>query len=252
MAPLATLSRERGRERDVTALFERYRQGDEGAKEQLVERFLPLARHLARRYLSGPEREDVEQVAALGLLKAIERFDPQRGLAFTSFAVPTILGEVKRYFRDLGWTVRVPRSIQELVPKVEKATEALTGKLGHTPTAEEVAAYCGVSVEDVLEARGSASAHRADSLDRPVAEEGEASRGDLMGDVDPGFAHVEQAVDVQRLLTALPEREQRIVRLRFEHDLTQREIAEHVGLSQMHVSRLLRDALTQLAEQAPR
>ena len=224
----------------------------EGAKEQLVERFLPLARHLARRYLSGPEREDVEQVAALGLLKAIERFDPHRGLAFTSFAVPTILGEVKRYFRDLGWTVRVPRSIQELVPKVEKATEALTGKLGHTPTAEEVAEYCEVSVEDVLEARGSASAHRADSLDRPVAEEGEASRGDLMGDVDPGFAHVEQAVDVQRLLTALPEREQRIVRLRFEHDLTQREIAEHVGLSQMHVSRLLRDALTQLAEQAPR
>jgi RNA polymerase sigma-B factor len=252
MAPLAVPIRERGRERDVTALFERYRQGDEGAKEQLVERFLPLARHLARRYLSGPEREDVEQVAALGLLKAIERFDPQRGLAFTSFAVPTILGEVKRYFRDLGWTVRVPRSIQELVPKVEKATEALTGKLGHTPTAEEVAAYCGVSVEDVLEARGSASAHRADSLDRPVAEEGDASRGDLMGDVDPGFAHVEQAVDVQRLLTALPEREQRIVRLRFEHDLTQREIAEHVGLSQMHVSRLLRDALTQLAERAPR
>jgi RNA polymerase sigma-B factor len=252
MAPLAVPIRERGRERDVTALFERYRQGDEGAKEELVERFLPLARHLARRYLSGPEREDVEQVAALGLLKAIERFDPQRGLAFTSFAVPTILGEVKRYFRDLGWTVRVPRSIQELVPKVEKATEALTGKLGHTPTAEEVAAYCEVSVEDVLEARGSASAHRADSLDRPVAEEGEASRGDLMGDVDPGFAHVEQAVDVQRLLTALPEREQRIVRLRFEHDLTQREIAEHVGLSQMHVSRLLRDALTQLAERAPR
>ena len=138
------------------------------------------------------------------------------------------------------------------MPKVEQATEALTGKLGHTPTAEEVAEYCEVSVEDVLEARGSASAHRADSLDRPVAEEGEASRGDLMGDVDPGFAHVEQAVDVQRLLTALPEREQRIVRLRFEHDLTQREIAEHVGLSQMHVSRLLRDALTQLAERAPR
>ena len=253
MAPLAAPTRERGRERDVTALFELYRsEGDEGAKEQLVERFLPLARHLARRYLSGPEREDVEQVAALGLLKAIERFDPNRGLAFTSFAVPTILGEVKRYFRDLGWSVRVPRSIQELVPKVEKATETLTGKLGHTPTAEEVAAYCDVSVEDVLEARGSASAHRADSLDRPVAEEGEASRGDLMGDLDPGFARVEQAVDVERLLTSLSERERKIVRLRFENDLTQREIADHVGLSQMHVSRLLRDALTQLAEQAPR
>ncbi|MDA0173606.1 SigB/SigF/SigG family RNA polymerase sigma factor [Solirubrobacter taibaiensis] len=253
MAPLATLPRERGRERDVAALFELYRsEGDPGAKEQLVQRFLPLARHLARRYLTGSERDDVEQVAALGLLKAIERFDPDRGMAFTSFAVPTILGEVKRYFRDLGWMVRVPRSVQELVPRVERATEDLIGKLGRTPTPQEVAERCEVSVEDVLEARGSASAHRADSLDRPVAEEGEASRGDLMGDVDPGFAHVEQAVDVQRLLTALPEREQRIVRLRFEQDLTQREIAEHVGLSQMHVSRLLRDALTQLAEQAPR
>jgi RNA polymerase sigma-B factor len=255
MAPTAVLGPEqtRAKGRDVTALFERYRvNGDPEAKKELVERFLPLARHLARRYISGNEREDVEQVAALGLLKAIDRFDPERGLAFTSFAVPTILGEVKRYFRDLGWTVRVPRSVQELVPRVDRATEELTGKLGRTPTAEEVAAKCEVSVEDILEARGSASAHRADSLDRPVAEDGEASRGDLMGDVDPGFAHVEQVMDVQRLLASLPEREQRIVRLRFEGDLTQREIAEHVGLSQMHVSRLLRDALSLLAERAPR
>jgi RNA polymerase sigma-B factor len=251
MAPTAVLIRERGRERDVHTLFELYRATrDPETKEELVQRFLPLSRHLARKYISGSEREDVEQVAALGLLKAIERFDPDRGLAFTSFAVPTILGEVKRYFRDLGWTVRVPRSVQELVPKVEKATEALTSQLGRTPTAEEVAESCGVSVEDVLEARGSASAHRADSLDRPVAEDGEASRGDLMGDVDPGFRRVEQAVDVGRLLASLPEREQKIVRLRFENDLTQREIAEHVGLSQMHVSRLLRDALGVLAERA--
>jgi RNA polymerase sigma-B factor len=251
MAPTAELTRERGRERDVHSLFERYRAtGDPETREELVQRFLPLSRHLARKYISGNEREDVEQVAALGLLKAIERFDPGRGLAFTSFAVPTILGEVKRYFRDLGWSVRVPRSVQELVPRVERATEGLTGKLGRTPTAVEVAEHCGVSVEDVLEARGSASAHRADSLDRPVAEEGEASRGDLMGDVDPGFARVERSVDVERLLTFLPEREQRIVRLRFEGDLTQREIAEQVGLSQMHVSRLLRDALSVLAERA--
>jgi len=236
MAPSAVADLERARARDeVTALFEHYRAtGDPETREQLVERFLPLSRHLARKYISGNEREDVEQVAALGLLKAIERFDPGRGLAFTSFAVPTILGEVKRYFRDLGWTVRVPRSVQELVPRVERATEALTGTLGRTPTAEEVAQHCEVSVEDVLEA----------------AEEGEASRGDLMGDVDPGFHQVEQAVDVSRLLATLPEREQRIVRLRFEADLTQREIAEHVGLSQMHVSRLLRDALGLLAERA--
>jgi RNA polymerase sigma-B factor len=252
MAPTAELVRERGRDRDVQALFLHYRAtADPETREQLVQQFLPLSRHLARKYISGNEREDVEQVAALGLLKAIERFDPSRGLAFTSFAVPTILGEVKRYFRDLGWSVRVPRSVQELVPKVDRASEALIAKLGRTPTVAEVAEVCGVSVEDVLEARGSASAHRADSLDRPVAEEGEASRGDLMGDVDPGFANAERSVDVQRLLATLPDREQKIVRLRFEADLTQREIAEHVGLSQMHVSRLLRDALTQLAERAP-
>src|SRR5690349_24391840 len=120
MAPSAVADLERARARDeVTALFEHYRAtGDSETREQLVERFLPLSRHLARKYISGNEREDVEQVAALGLLKAIERFDPGRGLAFTSFAVPTILGEVKRYFRDLGWTVRVPRSVQELVPRV--------------------------------------------------------------------------------------------------------------------------------------
>lgn len=252
MAPTAVADFDRVRARDeVTALFEHYRAtGAPETREQLVQRFLPLSRHLARKYISGNEREDVEQVAALGLLKAIERFDPARGLAFTSFAVPTILGEIKRYFRDLGWSVRVPRAVQELVPKVERATEALVAKLGRTPTAQEVADHCEVSVEDVLEARGSASAHRADSLDRPVAEEGEDSRGDLMGDFDPGFRRVEQAVDVGRLLATLPEREQKIVRLRFEGDLTQREIAEHVGLSQMHVSRLLRDALGQLAERA--
>src|SRR3712207_4278919 len=154
MAPTAVLGSEQthGRGRDVTALFERYRaHGDADAHEELVQRFLPLSRHLARKYIAGNEREDVEQVAALGLLKAIERFDASRGLAFTSFAVPTILGEVKRYFRDLGWTVRVPRSVQELVPRVDRATEALTGKLGRTPTADEVAQHCGVSVEDVLE-----------------------------------------------------------------------------------------------------
>lgn len=252
MAPIAVHPPRRetlGRKDDPTPLFERYRAtGDPEALEVLVDRFLPLARHLARRYGAGSEREDVEQVAAVGLMKAIERFDPSRGLAFTSFAMPTILGEVKRYFRDLGWTVRVPRSLQELAPKVEKATEELAAQLGRTPTADEVAERCGVSVEEMLEARGTVSAHRADSLDRPWADDETMSRGDLLGDTDPGYVRVEQVTDLDRLLSYLPEREERIVRLRFEHDLTQREIAEEVGLSQMHVSRLLRDALTTLAE----
>lgn len=254
MAPIAVSPRREthGRNEDPTPLFERYRaNGDQEALEALVERFLPLARHLARRYGGGSEREDVEQVAAVGLMKAIDRFDPGRGLAFTSFAMPTILGEVKRYFRDLGWTVRVPRSLQELAPRVEKASEALAAELGRTPTADEVAERCGVTVEEMLEARATVSAHRADSLDRPWNEEEDLSRGDLLGGNDPGFARVEQITDLNRLLSRLPEREERIVRLRFEADLTQREIAEHVGLSQMHVSRLLRDALTTLASEAP-
>jgi RNA polymerase sigma-B factor len=233
-------------------LFERYRANrDPEALEALVQRFLPLARHLARRYGAGSEREDVEQVASLGLVKAIERFDPDRGLAFTSFAMPTILGEVKRYFRDLGWSVRVPRSLQELAPRVNKATEVLTTELGRTPTADEVAERCEVSVEQMLEARATVSAHRADSLDRPYNDEEDLSRGDLIGGTDPGYQRVEQVTDLNRMLARLPEREERIVRLRFEADLTQREIAEHVGLSQMHVSRLLRDALTTLATEAP-
>ncbi|MDA0181898.1 SigB/SigF/SigG family RNA polymerase sigma factor [Solirubrobacter phytolaccae] len=250
MAPVATLSRERGRAEDVTPLFERYRaDGDPEALEALVARFLPLARHLARRYSSGSEREDVEQVAAVGLMKAIERFDPGRGLAFTSFAMPTILGEVKRYFRDLGWTVRVPRSLQELAPKVERATEELASQTGHTPSAQQVAERLDVSVEQVLEARATVSAHRADSLDRPWSDEEEGvTRGDLLGGSDPGYAHVERVADIDRMLSRLPEREERIVRLRFQADLTQREIAEQVGLSQMHVSRLLREALTTLAD----
>lgn len=254
MAPVAAPeSRDRGRTQDVTPLFERYRaSGDQDALEALVARFLPLARHLARRYSAGSEREDVEQVAAVGLMKAIERYDPGRGLAFTSFAMPTILGEVKRYFRDLGWTVRVPRSLQELAPKVSRAAEELSAQLGRTPTPQEVAARCGVTVELMLEARASVSAHRADSLDRPWADEEESStRGDMIGGEDPGYAHVERVTDIDRMLSRLPSREEKIVRLRFEEDLTQREIAEQVGLSQMHVSRLLRDALTTLADEGP-
>src|SRR3954452_12249571 len=176
------------RARDAHQLFERYhRDHDPADREALVERFLPLARHLSRRYATSTDRDDLEQVAAIGLLKAIDRFDPSRGLAFTSFAVPTILGELKRHFRDFGWSVRVPRELKELAARVEDAVEELNGELGRTPTTEQIAQRCGVSVERVLEARATATAHRADSLDRPTYEDDEEARGPAIGREDPEF-----------------------------------------------------------------
>ena len=243
------------RPRDAHRLFERYhRERDAGDREALVERFLPLARHLARRYANGgADRDDLEQVASIGLLKAIDRFDPERGLAFTTFAVPTILGELKRHFRDFGWSVRVPRELKELAARVEDAVEELNGELGRTPTTEQIAQRCGVTVERVLEARATATAHRADSLDRPAYEDDDdAGSGPLLGCEDPSFEQVERAADVDRLLARLPEREERILRLRFQEDLVQREIAARVGLSQMQVSRTIAQAIDTLRrEQQP-
>jgi RNA polymerase sigma-B factor len=247
MAPVVTPPRDLHAHDAVTRLFERYRErGEEADRDALVTRFLPLARSLSRRYAHGGEREDVEQVAALGLLKAIDRYDPSRGIAFTSFAVPTILGELKRYFRDLGWTVRVPRSLQELSARADKAVEALTIELGRTPTTNEIAERCETTVEHVLEARATASAHRAESLDRPARDEDGSTVGELVGDADPGYDRVEDAVDLERLLAQLGERERQVLELRFGHDLVQREIGERLGISQMHVSRLIRQAITAL------
>jgi RNA polymerase sigma-B factor len=233
------------------ALLERYRlDRDPGDREALVERFLPLAHQLAHRYGNGSEREDLEQVAALGLVKALDRYDPSRGIAFTSFAVPTILGELKRYFRDLGWSVRVPRALQELAVRVDLAVEDLTRELGRTPTTDQLARRCGVSLERVLEARALGSAHFADSLDRPQREDDDEPKGSLLGGEDRGFEDVEQAFDVQRMLAGLPERDAVVVRLRFEQDMVQREIAARVGLSQMQVSRLLTQAINTLRDGA--
>jgi RNA polymerase sigma-B factor len=238
--------------RDVHRLFLRYQQDHDPAdREALLQRFLPLARHLARRYTNGgADPDDLEQVASLGLLKAIDRFDPGRGLAFTSFAVPTIIGELKRHFRDYGWSVRVPRALKELAAKVDDAVETLNGELGRTPTTEEIAARCEVSVEQVLEARATATAHRADSLDKPAFEDDEETVGPAIGAEDPAFERVERAADIDRLLALLPEREQRILRLRFEEDLVQREIAERVGLSQMQVSRSISQSIEILRDGA--
>jgi RNA polymerase sigma-B factor len=228
-------------------LFRRYRDDrDPVARERLVVRFLPLARHLARRYTGQAERDDLEQVASLALVKAIDRFDPDRGLAFTSFAVPTILGELKRYFRDLGWSVRVPRSLKDLRLRLDSDRRALSAELGRSPTAGELADRAGATVELVVEALATDSARHADSLDRPLSPEGDTALELLGGDHDPGYSQAEDAMLVTSLLETLPAREQVILRLRFEHELTQAEIGERLGISQMHVSRLIRKSIAQL------
>jgi RNA polymerase sigma-B factor len=247
--PLVAGSAQAMSRQQVTELFERYRRDHDPADlERLVLRFLPLARHLARRYAGGAETEDLEQVACVALLKAIERFDPGRGVAFTSFAFPTLTGELKRYFRDQGWAVRVPRSLQELGARVSVAAEDLESVLGRAPTVAEVAGRCGVSAEEVVEARALGSAHRPDSLDRPVGPEEDRPVANVLASEETGYARAERAADLERLLQTLTPREQEVIRLRFTEDLVQRDIAAQLGLSQMHVSRIIRQAITRLRD----
>ena len=225
-----------------------HRHGDPHARDALVARFLPLARQLARRYQrTGEPLDDLVQVASLGLLKAIDRFDPDRATAFSSFAVPTILGELKRYFRDKGWSVRVPRDLQELAVRVDRLGEELTREIGRAPTPGEMAERLGISAEQVLEAREAAGAYRAVSLDRPRTddEEGDAY-AEVVGGDDPGFGLAEDAATVERLMRVLTDREREVLRLRFVEDLTQSEIGARVGVSQMHVSRLIRQSIARL------
>jgi RNA polymerase sigma-B factor len=237
------------RARDDRRLLERYhREGDPAAREALVERFLPLARQLARRYQRGGEPlDDLIQVASLGLLKAIDRFDPDRATAFSSFAVPTILGELKRHFRDRGWSVRVPRDLQEMSVRVEKVADTLARQLGRAPTPLEIAEEIGTTTESVLEAREAAGAYRAVSLDRP-REDGDEGEGiaETFGVEDPGFGLAEDAATVESLMSVLSDREREVLRLRFAEDLTQSEIGARVGVSQMHISRLIRQAIARL------
>ena len=235
-------------------LLERYhRHGDRAARDAIVARFLPLARQLARRYAgAGEPLDDLIQVASLGLVKAVDRFDPRRAVAFSSFAVPTILGELKRHFRDKGWSVRVPRDLQELALRLERVAEELSREIGRAPTSAELAERLGVSEEDVLEAREAAHAYRAVSLDRPRTEDDESGPNvaDAMGGEDPGFVRAEDAATVDQLLRVLAPREREVLRLRFVEDLTQQEIGERIGVSQMHVSRLIRQAIARLGEAA--
>jgi RNA polymerase sigma-B factor len=238
-------------ERRLLAHYARTR--DPATRAALVERFLPLARQLARRYRRGGEPlEDLEQVASLGLLKAIDRFDPARPTAFSSFAVPTILGELKRHFRDHGWAVRVPRELQELAMRMEPESEELARELGRSATPEEIARRVGVTTEQVLEAREAAGAYRAASLDQPQHEREDAGEpyAATVGAEDPGYRRAEDAATADRLMDVLTDRERAVLHLRFREDLTQSEIGRRIGVSQMHVSRLVRDALARLHEAA--
>jgi RNA polymerase sigma-B factor len=241
--------RARAQETERQLLLRYHEDGDLAAREQLAERFLPLARDLALRYTYTDEPfDDLMQVASLGLVKAIDRFEPGRGTKFTSYAAPTILGELKRHFRDKGWALHVPRDLQERTLAVSRATEALSKRLGRSPKVREVAAELGCNVEDVLEAQEAAASYEATSLDAPTArDDAEAAPlVDLMGDEDSSYELVESRDAIANTWRALPEVERKVLELRFMHDLTQREIGERIGYSQMHVSRLLRRALDRL------
>jgi len=236
------------------ALLTRYRrQGDDVAREELVERFLPLARQLARRYARPNEPiDDLFQVASMGLLKAIDRFDPARGNAFSTFAVPTIVGELKRYFRDTGWAVHVPRPIQERIGQVNRAVSELSRELGRSPAPHELASRLDCSAEEVLEALEAAKAFDAVSLDMPRggAEDEGSAYAETVGEHDERFEMVEYNAVIEPTMAALPERDRLILRLRFERDLTQSEIADRLGISQMHVSRIIRQAVSRLRSAA--
>jgi RNA polymerase sigma-B factor len=251
-APSTTKRPSTGGTREDRRLLIRYHEeGDASAREELVERFLPLARQLARRYQRQNEPlDDLMQVASMGLVKAIDRFDPARGTAFSTYAVPTILGELKRYFRDSGWAVHVPRGMQERVMKLDQASQELHRKLGRSPSASELADELGLTSEEVLEAMEAASAYDAISLEEQRGSDSRDSQeptyADSLGSEEERYELVEYGATIEPTMKALSERERLILHLRFVEDLTQSEIADRIGVSQMHVSRLIRRALARL------
>ncbi len=232
----------------------RYREHDDlAAREELTRRFMPLVRQLASRYRrSGEPLEDLVQVAGVGLVKALDRFDPEMGTAMSTFAVPTILGELRRYFRDSTWSLRVSRDLQECILKVERASGQLESLLGRAPTVAELAAGIGRSEEEVAEALEASSACRTASLDesRELDDGAGATLADTLGSEDDRLELVEDRDAVDYAMGMLDERARAILLLRFEEDMTQREIAAKLGISQMHVSRLLREALATLRANA--
>ena len=236
---------------DERALLRRYAADPTPAvREELVARFMPLARRLASRYSGGAEPfDDLVQVASVGLVKAIDRFEPDRGTAFSTFAVPTILGELKRHFRDRGWSIHVPREVQERILKVEKALAELPARLGRAATVDDIAEKLGVTPEQVLEAMHASQGHHAVSLDAsPAMGDGEehAPLRERIGSQDIGFETVEYGAAIEGALSEISQRDREILHLRFVEDMTQSEIAKRVGVSQMHVSRILRSTLETL------
>lgn len=235
---------------DPQDLFERWqRDRDPSAREALVRQYMPLARSLARRYGRSSEPiEDLLQVASLGLLKALDRYDAERGSAFASFAVPTILGEMRRYFRDSGWAVHVPRGAQERALKVRDAQARLANETGRAPTVGRLAEYLELDIGDVLDALQAIRAYDTLSLDapRPRADGETVAYADAVGEEDERYELVELDATVTAVLGQIAPRERAILRMRYVEDLTQTQIAERVGVSQMQVSRLLRRSLEQL------
>lgn len=233
-------------------LFRRYKEdGDKDAREQLVMSHLNLVRFLANKFKNrGEPLDDLVQVGYLGLLKAIDRFDPSRGLEFTTFATPTILGEIKRHFRDKGWSVRVPRRLQELSAKVNQATDKLTTQLQRSPTIEEIADYLDASVDEVLEAMESSSAYSSVPLEAPSGSDTDDAPSilDRYATEDNDLAITDDRLIIEEALAGFSPREREVIELRFLKGLTQIEIAERLGISQVQVSRLLRRTLKKIQE----
>ena len=232
-------------------LFRLYKEkGDEEARDQLIVSHLNLVRFLASKFKNrGEPLDDLVQVGTIGLIKAIDRFDPERGLEFTTYATPTILGEIKRHFRDKGWSVRVPRRLQELSAKVNQTTDQLTKDLQRTPTTEEVAAKLGVSVDEVLEAMESSSAYSSVPLEGGSSDDDETPAViDHYASVDEDLTSADDRMVIEDTIADFSPREQEVLRMRFNDGLTQIEIAKRLGISQVQVSRLLRRTLKKLQE----
>ncbi len=219
-------------------------------RDDLVRLHLPLVEHLTRRFLNrGEPYDDLLQVGTIGLIKAIDRFDTERGVEFSTYATPTIVGEIKRHFRDKGWAIRVPRRLQELRISISGATAELTQDLGRSPTVSEIARKVGVSDEEVIEGLESANAYATLSLDaHDSAEDSALSMLDTLGEDDEALEHVENRESIKPLLESLDPREKHILTLRFFRGMTQSQIATEIGVSQMHVSRLLNKTLATLRE----
>jgi RNA polymerase sigma-B factor len=238
------------RERDRELLRRYHEQGDAAAREELVQRHLPLVRSLARRYAGrGEPLDDIEQVGAIGLIKAIDRFELEREVSLATYATPNVVGEIKRHFRDKGWAIRVPRALQELNAKMSSTIDRLTSQLGRSPTVTEIAAALETTPEEVLEALDVGSAYTTLSLNATPTGQDEGDPLDTIGAEDEEFERSEDRAALAPALAHLAPREREILRMRFEEGLPQTQIAERVGLSQMHVSRLIRKSLAAMRDE---